>query len=238
MIRLIDDEFEFPEIKPDCLFTRIKSSFNAYGNKYDFAWFWYQEVEGETTAVISKIDGVITLWCNDNLNKTEFLEFIAAIGFDSLVTSKSLPLCIEQTGNIYYKENKTELCKLETDLQRAASVLTNVCKIDNYNAWYTDINYRIRHGCSSAYCYLGKTCVFAHIAENSAVIFSLITLPDSRGKGYATKCLDLFEHSLKQEDIFVMCENKLNSFYEKRGYDYVNQFYIYNGRDKNGTTFF
>ena len=230
MIRLIDERFEFSEQNPDCLLTRIKSSYNAYGNKYAFAQFWYQDINGETTAVISKIDGIVTLWCNDNWNKLEFINFISVIGYEKLVTTTLLPLTVEQIGNIYYKQNNNELCKLEIDLKRAASVLTQVNIIDNFNAWYTDINHRIRHGCASAYCYLGQACVFAHIDDDSAVIFSLVTLPESRGKGYATKCLDLFEHSLKQKNLFIMCENKLNAFYEKCGYDYVNQFYVYSGK--------
>ena len=113
MIRLIDEGFEFSEQKPDCLLARIKSSYNAYGNKYAFAQFWYQDIIGETTAIISKIDGVVTLWCNDNWNKLEFINFISVIGYEKLVTTTLLPLAVEQTGNIYYKQNKNELCKLE-----------------------------------------------------------------------------------------------------------------------------
>lgn len=89
-----------------------------------------------------------------------------------------------------------------------------------YEDWYTDMNHRIRHGCSKVYTYGGATAaVMADI--NGGVFISLVAAKkESRGKGEAKKLLRaLGLHNEKQgREISVLCRQELSLFYKKAGF--------------------
>ena len=75
--------------------VRILSLLSAYGTKYPFLDFWVQKTDENTTAVMMRFDGVVTLV---SLPDADFLEiglFLPAVTstlFSSLETAKKLGL--------------------------------------------------------------------------------------------------------------------------------------------------
>ncbi len=84
------------------------------------------------------------------------------------------------------------LCECSDDYRKRA----------NYNFWYTDLSYRIRHGTAQAVAvkqggiYVSAACAF--YLTGSAVIRDVCTLQDRRRLGYAKAAVAQLSHALLQ----------------------------------------
>ncbi len=211
----------------DIFSVRIFSLLGAYGCKYPFAVFYRQlDDGGNITAVISSLDGDFTVSVrDDSADIDEIADFLRTVGFKSvlcgeingiseiftqgavMVTSKSFELfadagCVDPYPNLFDLYNFLDY----TD--------------GSFDAWYIDLNHRIRHGYARAYALKvnGETvssAVLSSIYGDNAVLSAVRTGEDKRGFGYGSSlvCAVCSDFGGK---VYLMREKDRNEFFYKR----------------------
>ncbi len=112
------------------------------------------------------------------------------------------------------------LCECSDDYRRHA----------NYNFWYTDLSYRIRHGTAQSVAvkqggiYVSAACAF--YLTGSAVIRDVCTLQDRRRQGYAKAAVVQLSHSLLQAGLtphLLSVSPHADRLYESVGFQTVSK---------------
>lgn len=240
MIKQIDDEAQFKGYAVTDIFSvRILSLLGAYGCKYPFARFYRQIDENENiTAILSVLDKDITVSYDESIADTEEIaEFVSVIGYDSVLCSE-LPMnsSVCECGTIMQTDKTVELPNRFGavnaypnlfDLYRFIDYGTN-----SFDAWYVDINHRIRHGFAKAFTLdiggeIVSSAIFSSIYNDSAILTAVRTKPEFRGMGYGSAlissiCCDF------GGTVYLMRENGKNeSFYKKLGFKNTGIWRIY-----------
>lgn len=102
----------------------------------------------------------------------------------------------------------------------------------NFEAWYVDINHRIRHNTAKAVTLnvndeIISSAIFSSIYENNAVLTGVQTKPEFRKMGYgsalvSSMCCDF------GGTVYLMRENGRNeSFYKKLGFENIGKWRMY-----------
>ena len=230
MIKLIDNPDTLtPYLKRDLFAVRILSLLDAYGTEYDFCRFYAQyNDDGIVTAILSRLDGHITLSHTDLFNSEELDEFVNTIGYETLLCDGDFDMkCEYESGIVMKSESKVEKSLSYAVIDDYPS-LVDMFNLDDYSAndfsaWYVDMSHRIRHGCARAYSLsvndeIISTAVFSSIYNGAAVLTAVRTLPEFRKMGYASALVSymLFD---TEGDVYLMREKDRNkSFYEKLGF--------------------
>ena len=230
MIKLIESPEIITEyLKRDLFAVRILSLLEAYGTEYDFCRFYAQyNDDGIITAIMSRLDGHISLSHTDLFNAEELAEFINTIGCETLLCDGEFDFDREyETGIIMKSFSKVEKVSTYAVIDDYPS-LVDMFNLDDYSAndfsaWYVDMSHRIRHGCARAYTLsvndeIISTAVFSSIYNGSAVLTAVRTLPEFRRMGYGSALVSymLFD---TEGDVYLMRETDKNkSFYEKLGF--------------------
>ena len=85
MIEKIEDISQFDSWQGRDIFSvRILSLLYAYGCKYQFATFYRQMIDGEITAIISKLDNDVTISVADDFNNEGFVYILFMFSDPSL----------------------------------------------------------------------------------------------------------------------------------------------------------
>lgn len=222
---------------------RIRAEFKAYGTGYDFVSFF---ADDGGNIVICAHDNLTVLYLADN-NNQEYIklaaDFLSAIS-DEILAEAALPITHlnEEIGNTYYWNNPQAnlLLNVSDRIDDAYSILSQVfpssINEQEYNRWYTDLSYRIRHGMSRIYSYDGCCSGTAFCCENNAVMIAQLgTLEHQRGKGYALKMIqhivaDCGEISEISTVALLSQDRSSDSFYEKIGFELYEHWYYYTRR--------
>ncbi len=218
---------------------RIGAYLRCYGTKMNFIYFWSQENNGEISAVISKVDGNMTVCDSDNCNFEELREFVNVIGFETLFARESALLQMgispDKNGDILMynaeKKNDTFIPVSENaDLKLAYSLFkANVSESISdfeYLPWLSDFTYKRNRNSARVLCYEQdeKQVTFAMTSaetENNALISGVVTDINYRNKGLASKVVTALADCLLKEKkkVFVMTANDKNKvFYENNGF--------------------
>lgn len=234
MIKKTEQEDEiYSFIKDDIYSLRIKSLLKAYGMSYDFVSFYCcYDMNSNIIAIISRLDNDFTVSCL-KLNKEteeEISAFIETVGYESVLTDDSINLF---NGKFEYGEVMESVKKSEFSLPDGAEIdeypkLMDIFDLENYDnwnfdAWYVDLNHRIRHNCAKAYALcvdeeIASSAVFSSIYNHNAILSSVLTKAEFRGNGYATALVSHMICDVKGT-VYLMRENNKNeSFYKKLGF--------------------
>ncbi len=235
MIKLVDN-FKDYNIKgfDDVFFYRIMSDFNTI-RQFDNVDFYVSLIEDDVTAVMSKVNGVITISAADNADFQEINEFVKVIGFTTI-------LCDEKFSSSFIgKKTSGKILKLSAgksfssdaelldtnNLKEIYRVLKRVFKrIPDFSDWFVNTCYGMMHNSvmSAGICTNGKIVSVAFmlfISEKAAVLSAVATLPEYRNRGFAMQIVKKLLNENKDKDIFLFLENPLlEEYYAELGFSY------------------
>ena len=218
----------------------------SYGLGYDFVSAWEQRSEGERTAFLSKYYGTVTVHCTPDADREELLSFLKMVGFSALFGSAELlknsylhgtegcVMALEKGRECTAKgstETDLELCwdNDYADFYEVLSVSNPGYLTGDYADFLTDFSHRVRHG--TAHILLLKSrgrpvATTAALVKTEGELFlgGVATLPEERGKHYASTCLLAFCDRYPEHRVFLCCRPEKQAFYEHLGFAKVNDF--------------
>lgn len=233
-----NDIYGFLE-KSGAIGGRIGAYLKCYGTKMNFIYFWSQEINDKISAVISKVDGNMTVCADGNCDFEELREFVDIIGFKTLFARESTLLKMKITpyrkGDIlmYNSETTNDISipvSVNADLKLAYSLFkANVSESISdfeYLPWLSDFTYKRNRNSARVLCYEQdkKQVTFAMTSaetDNNALISGVVTDKNYRNKGLASKVVTALADSLLKENkkVFVMtATDKNKKFYENNGF--------------------
>lgn len=244
MIKKIDkkEEYEIFDFSCNDIYAiRIKALLKAYGTGYDFASFYccYDD-NNSKVAIISKLDNDFTVCHLDSLTDFEEISsFVNTIGYDSLLSDDSFELnnyIKVETGIVMASEKKVELNVPYAEIDDFPKLMDiyNLDDYDNWNfeAWYVDLNHRIRHNTAKAYALkvsgeIISSAVFSSIYSDKAILTSVHTDPAFRNIGYAGALVSHMIWDIKGKIYLMREKDKNESFYKKLGFENIGIWRLY-----------
>lgn len=237
MILLVDENNRSTTEKylqnPNPYACRILSQLSAYGTGERFLEHWVQ-LENETPkAVISRMDGNMTVFCEKS--NEELTEFIQAVGYSTILAdSKIFPQY--WNGEILMRFVGKAETKISDDIDFSPSIreiypILESCRgegfeVPDFDSFYPDMSHKIRHNLSRVFALRlnGKAvacCLTSAETDNCAIISGVACLPEYRGRGYASTLVAEIVKALGNRDIFVFCREELVGFYNKLGFNKI-----------------
>lgn len=219
---------------------RIKSTFQAYGGKYDFCRFYVLEENNVTellinqfnsTMIVSMLNGVAVTENGKNelvtlidLNKPQNIEMNVELARDLKDKLTDYEAC-DRTEFEYVSKNHTPRMKVEEfpDLDDVYSILkTSFPAIAaGYDLWLTDTSHKIRRNLSQCFM-LGNftTATVQYICDGVALVGQVATVPEERGRYHARKLLYWIGEKLNKQGLCVklFARNNRVSYYEEIGF--------------------
>lgn len=239
MIELIENKSQLNSFDlTDIYSVRILSLLNAYGCKYSFVRFYRQISEsGNLTAIISFLDHDATVSFSDLADKNELSEFLSVIGFSSVLCDENLILTADyESGDVMKSVKGIDISMPYIKIDEYPPLFDLYNFIDygesSFEAWYVDINHRIRHGCAKAVTLniedeIISSAIFSSIYENNAVLTGVQTKPEFRKMGYGTALVSSMCSDFGGT-VYLMRESGRNeSFYKKLGFENTGKWRIY-----------
>lgn len=246
MIALITDENRLDFIKA-CLFdeihgARICTLNECYWPDTSILLLWLQtDDKNSPTAAVSLFSGCLTLSAAAGADIDELADFARAVGgFKSLEASAIV--CKElKLGGEYAEFNVMRYAKGRFDGELGIvcenppvrEIYDILCRADppfgktaDFAGWYTHTSHLFRHGLGFAGLILkddnpvSTGGVYA-MGDNPAVISCVATLPDFRGRGYATKIIKYLANKILDtgKTPVLLCEDgRLAGYYARLGF--------------------
>ncbi len=236
MLSLISNKNELEFLWADPYSARITALAETYGTDYDFALFWVQKINDVPVAAISRVDGNMTVCCNDNADFEEMACFIGAVGYLSItldakfaerlgITPQKSSYTVRYRGGAKNYENEILFDYNKKDVY---SLLCE-CGFDmgDYNAFLSDVCIRLNKKTASMGAVENNgrlsACAFALFEGKKSVLLGAVaTNPLERGRGYASKIVGTLAETKKEKEVFLFCrEDSLVEFYKKVGFEAV-----------------
>lgn len=244
MLRLIEEkDAYFSPLSP--MSIRIEALMNTYGFNTSFAYFWQQESGGEVTALVSKVDGDVTIAAKENFNAEEMKEFLSVIGFSSLLAeskiSEALGFKEGEKGFIMEREtvgkkDEASVCyeppyrKIYELLKKPENFGDN---IPPYGDWLADLSARVRKNSAGLkWISENEACVSSAMltfkTEKGAVLGAVATDEKFRGRGYAKFLVNSLCESIGK-NVFLLCKEDKINFYKKMNFKISGEFSLVSG---------
>lgn len=239
MIELIEEKSQLDGFDlMDIYSVRILSLLNAYGCKYPFVRFYRQVDENKNiTAIISYLDNDVTVSFLSEANKGEITEFLTVVGYSSVLCDGALSVSSDYESGIVMKSARCiEISMPYIRIDEYPPLFDLYNFIDygesNFEAWYVDLNHRIRHNAAKAFTLnvngeIISSAIFSSIYENNSVLTGVQTKPEFRRMGYGSAlvsamCCDF------GGNVYLMRESERNeAFYKKLGFENTGKWRIY-----------
>ena len=241
MVRLIEKKNELDFLPADPFAARITALFETYGSGQSFAYFWVQTLDGMPVAAISRVDGNMTLCCEENADYEELAYFINAAGYDSLTCNvsdmqklgfvhKKESFIVEYTGGEEPSEIKA-VC--ECDKRKIYDLLCECgFELGDYHAFLTDVCARLNKGTASFSAIVEngepEACAFALFEGDKSVLLGAVATKESaRGKGFASALVANLAKEKSCKNVFLFCRNdRLAEVYGKIGFKTVGRWAV------------
>lgn len=236
MVRLIEDIKSLDFLPADPYAARITALALTYGTEHSFAMFWVQEIDGNPVAAVSRVDGNMTVCCDENAEFEELSAFINAVGFISLTCDlavmKNLGFeAVKTSFTVEYKGGATLGTTPKTsdcDIRKIYNLLC-LCgfELGDYGAFLADVCARLNKGTAtlSAITDNGepRACAFALFEGAKSVLLGAVaTDPSARGKGFASEIVGALAEEKSDKRVFLFCrEDSLADFYAGIGFKKV-----------------
>ena len=205
---------------------RIFSLFDAYGQT-DLADFWEQKSDSGTTALISRMDGALTLYMTDSAQVDELVEFIRVIGASSVLSNLPLPLKNEYRLNQFICHSASgDRWPTSADYKEVYRIMSTRFDMPPYDEWYVDMSHRVRHS-SACLIHNGDAAMCGFRADNSLLVVGLSTLPQCKGQGKGAELLKQALNTLPQENFFLLAEDLLYKYYVNQKFTHAGYHYTY-----------
>lgn len=246
MVSLCENFQQLEFLPADPYAARITALFKTYGAGQKFAMFWVQECGGMPVAAISKVDGNLTLCTLENTDFEELSAFIRAVGYSSLTADA------EVMNALGFAPSKTSFtvrygggfepkgAELIDDCDKKA-VYSLLCEcgfeLGDYGSFLADVCARLNKGTASMKaCEENgrlQACAFALFEGSKSVLLGAVaTLPESRGRGYASELVGSLADEKADKQVYLFCRNdSLVDFYGKIGFETVGKWAVLNSEE-------
>lgn len=199
---------------------KIRSLLLAYGTKYDFCRFFISE-----TAFIAQLNGDYIICDCGEADVFELASFLSFSGFASVFCSdrigenlsKTLDLKAQKVYLMRFSGNPSAEKPDVLSLSEAYSVIKTGFDFD-FEPWYLDMSHRVRHEISRFYGLCGSALAVQYAINGEALISQVASLPEKRGKGFASRLISAVCNELRDFAVYVLCEQELIGFYQKNGF--------------------
>ena len=227
----------------------------SYGTEFPFVSAWEQRDEDEVlTAFLSKVYGTICLTMTPEANRKELLSFLPFAGFSALFAPISLfeegmdgaePGCVmtlEYGKNCKARTSREEGLTLSfddayKDFYEALSCSNPGYLTGTYEDFLTDFSHRVRH--QTAHFVLlrkdGKPAATAAVlveTPNRLFLGGVSTLPEYRGRHYASTCIQALCERFPEHKVFLCCRPEKQVFYERLGFQKTDDYLEWNSSQK------
>ncbi len=227
--KIENEELLFSWNKLDIFSVRILALLKSYGCKYNFCTFYRQIIDGGVTAVISKLDGSVTLALGDGFDKDELVHFFCVTGYSSLLCSDEFEMSSRfDEGNVMVNRVKQEIQAPSANIDEYPKLMDLFNFVDysgqDFKAWYVDISHRVRHKTAKAYTLningeIIASGILSSIYGGNAVLTAVRTKPEFQKMGYGSCLVSAICADVKG-DVFIMRDRNLNeSFYKNLGFE-------------------
>lgn len=227
MIRLAKAQ-DFESFVPDSEgAVRILGLIAAYGADRPFIRCWCVLCGAEIAGFVSLLDGAATLTMRDGGVTEELAAFLGMQPeIQSVRTSGAAARTLAafggwsvETGSVMTpggQQKEPEQRPEELSAREVYPVLKNCfTELPPFESWYADVSHRVRHGCCRIVGFReeGKPVACAMTTaecQNAAVIGGVATLPEGRGKGYASANVLTLARTLQGEGkrVFLSPKNE------------------------------
>lgn len=241
MILLVDEKSRYTLerylSRSDPYACRILSQLLAYGTDARFLEHWIQVYNDKPTAALSRLDGNMTVYCESD--NDELYEFIGAVGYSSILADGNiLPRYKGKETVLKYSHGmeayKQELVHVDSaPTVREIYPILALCRgegfdVPDFDSFYPDMSHRLRHGLARIFAVKvdGRAvscCMTSAETETCAIISGVATMPNMRGRGYASLLVSKTVEALSPKDIYLFCDKALAGFYNRLGF-YDNSF--------------
>ena len=238
MIEKIQNKSEFESwTKRDIFSVRILSILESYGCKYQFASYFKQVIDGEITAILSKLDGDFTLSFTEKADIEELVRFFCVTGYTSITCSD------EFTFGARYDEGIVMYCDSKMDFSLKGVTIDEYPKLmdlfnfvdynsQDFKSWYVDISHRVRHGTAKAYTLcigddIIASGILSAIIENNAILTAVRCETEFRGMGYGSALVCAICNDVNGR-VHIMRDEGMNErFYKRLGFKDNGRWRIY-----------
>lgn len=223
MIKRISTAGEFAALPPKGVEAqKIRALLHAYGTDYDFCRFFIHNVD----SFLAEMGGSYVLCSGGKCAPEEVAGFLGFNGFSELLCNEKIGTQISAIlGGRLSLINLMKFVGSAQDFKvERAPALREVYEIIGtvfgfeFEPWYLDMSHRTRHGVARCLKLGGSALVIQHEINGEALISQVATLPAERGKGGASRLLSAVCAELSGSEVYVLCEDRLISFYEKNGF--------------------
>jgi ribosomal protein S18 acetylase RimI-like enzyme len=220
--------------------VRIAALLAAYGAASPFFETWMSE---DRLCAVARLDGAGFLAAAPGADPDELAAFFRfGPGFASLTgpvpvveavaAALGVPQgCLRRFERLRFERFPPSLLAGQlvcgaSPLREAYAVLAQAGEADGiaFDAWYADMSHRLRHGCARAYTAgTGRpvsACLVAAESAAAGLIAGVATLPDFRGRGYASSLVLRAAEDLRAAGkcAVLECAQSLLPFYQKLGF--------------------
>lgn len=185
---------------------RIAALAQVYGDTWQALRFW----RGDGGSVLSLADGVATLHAGEDVeDATLFLHMspdVHTVRTDADTAARLAAMWGTEAavGEVMTAPHAVESLGTATEPPLSAlypllqAVFAN--DIPPFDVWYADVHHRRRHGCFRAAAVMEReravSCALVSAQTDSAVLLGgVATLPEARGRGYASACVTVLAHA-------------------------------------------
>ncbi len=199
---------------------KIRSLLLSYGTKYDFCRFFTSK-----NAVLALLNREFIISDFGEVDFEELSEFLNFSGFSEIFCSGKLGCSLEnylsverKSVNLMRFSGTAKKADLEIISPNDAFKIIKTGFDVEFEPWYLDMSHRIRHGVSRIYGLCGSALAVQYNLNGEALISQVVTLPEKRGHGNASRLISAVCGELSKSKVFVLCENELVDFYKKNGF--------------------
>lgn len=218
-------------IAPDIFSGKIKALARGYGFEYPFLRFFRNE---NNTVIGAYYGSAVICGTMDE----EILHFCLSSGYGEILFPKTAKLpegiTAQRLNIMEYKGNseKSGTSPLSTDTPYSAvyDILKEGFDIP-FDDWYTDTCHNVRHGISEVFTLENAATAQKMFTIDGITLVSLVAVKEEARKcGTGSRLIKAVSALLSEKSrVFVICEDRLLSFYMKNGYeitDYCTQINI------------
>ena len=224
------------------LLPRIFSAFK-YKTGSDNAWK-QENGNGDTTTLLSSVDGNFTLISTPETDFEEIKEFVRFMGCNSIVSNVKLKENATHTYSLFKfvgEENeKTAERFLVFNSASSISAYRDLHTMlfygqnNDFDNWYCDFSKKIVNGDAKSVVLTNgqnflSVATAPMIFKNIAIVSGVFTLNSFRNRGYSKASIYKLIEELKKDDvteIYLWCEKTLEEFYTKLGFVKTGDIYL------------
>lgn len=238
MIEKIDSPEQLAAwVQKDIFSVRILSLLQSYGCQYRFCSFYRQTDGDRLTAIISKLDGNVTIALTENFDREELVRFLCLIGYATVLVSDVFEL------NPRYTEGVVMACSRKPDYQPVGAVIDEYPKLmdlfnfvdyqeQDFQAWYVDISHRVRHKTAKAYTLnvndeIVSSGILSSLFEDDAVLTAVRTRDDMRQRGYGTALVKAICNDVRGTVYLMRDADRNEAFYAHAGFQNIGKWRMY-----------